>query len=702
MAQTNDELITTALKRFDQAQDAYSRQRSEAREDLLFVAGKQWLDQANQDDFKLTMNLLGPFLRQITAEARAANPSIHVIPVSGTDVDLAEVYEGLIRHLEQKCDASAAYQTALWYAAAAGESYLLIDSEYCSSASFDQDLLIKAVDNPEKVFLDPMHQLLDGCDSAWAFVIEDLSHEAYCRQFPKSDLAHKLGTQGFNRLSLPGDWVAKDSVRVAKYWTKEYSFKTLYLVLDPVTNEEYATDEKPDDTKVVLKTRQAEECSIKARLINCTEVLEETDWPGTYIPVIKVTGERFYVGGQQVQYGAIRHAKDPQKVLNYTISRQIELIDLAPKSPFVGATGQFANSPEKWANANRVGYGFLDYTPVALNGQPVPPPTKVAGVDMATMNAIVQARQGAFEDLKNVFGLQDASLGRPGNEVSGIAIQNRMEASQKSTYAYFDHLLIALRCLGRQLVQLIPSFYDTERTVRIVKPDTQEELLAINSLENNYRYDLTKGTYDVVVEVGPAYVSKRAKGLEALQGLMQAMPQTGEVISDLVAGLVDSPVAQLAAKRLRATIPPEVLAATGENDQSEMAPKEQVQALQQQLAQQEQQLKTAQLENQELQVKVKIAEDSAALELTKHDGEMHLEMAKLKHQDAVAEIEARIKYKQLELAERELDLKEKQLQVHAATAAHKVLGDEPQRPNGRAPSMETDIPMETNIGGNVD
>jgi hypothetical protein len=689
------DIIQEAIKRFKVAQDYYDPLRQAAREDLEFVAGKQWESGLGQnDDLQLTVNLLGPFLRQITSEARSANPAIRVVATgSGADEDKAEVYGGLIKHIEQFSEAEVIYQQALWYAAAAGEGYMTIDSEYCSDESFDQDLVIKGVNNPEKVFLDPLHEHLDGHDSEWAFIVEDVGHDAYERQFPNSQLTS--GLSKWNLLDLPGDWLSRDLVRVAKYWVKEYEMKTIYLVLDPLTGEQISTDEEPDDTKVLLKKRQSQVCTVKCYLINASEVLEETEWPGKYIPIIKVTGDTYYVGGEKQQYGAIRFAKDPQRQYNYFTSRQTEMVDLAPKNAFVGATGQFANNPEKWANANRENYGFLDYTPVALNNQPLPAPTRVSGLDMNAFAGVAQSRQQALEDLKLTFGLHDAALGRVQGEASGVAQQQRVEQSSRSTYQYFDHFLSALRCLGRQLVGLIPHFYDTERTVRIVKPTTEEAMVLINSMKNNQRYDLTYGSYDVTVTTGPAYASKRQEAYDAMQALSQVNPQVAAVIGDLQASQIDSPVSKQLAARIKATIPKEVLAATGEdNDAGDMAPKEQLQKVQQDLSRAMSELEKKDLENQELQVKVRIAEDKSALELTKMDTEYEHKGKELQQSQRLTEMEFLLKQKELELKERELDMAEKQLQLKAIGQAHEM--------NESSLVHIPDTNSDTNLGGSLD
>lgn len=692
-SRAEQDVVDSALDRFKTCIDAYNRQRIDAREDLRFVAGSQWDTAWGENDLKLTVNLLQPFLRQITNEARESNPCIHVIPVgNGADIDSAGVYEGLIRHIEQSSEAMSAYQTALWYAAASGEGYFYIDSDYCSEDSFDQDLIIKGCANPEKVFLDPNHQLLDGCDAEYGFIVEDMSQDAYKRAFPRSQLADRIGTGQWTALNLPGDWLNKDTVRVVKYWVKEYTKKKIWLVMDPLTGENRTVEERPGDDEVILKERTVQRVEVCCYMLNAVEVLDEQQWPGKYIPIIKVTGEKFYVGNELVQHGAVRMAKDPQRQYNYFMTKVTEMIDLAPKNSFVGASGQFANNPEKWANANRVNYGFLDYTPTGLNGQMVPPPTRVSGLDGAAFSGVMAARSGALEDLKLVFGLHDASLGRSGNETSGIAIENRINQSRRSTYQYFDNLLVSLKCLGRQLVDLIPYFYDTERTVRIVKPDTSEQLIAINSIaKGRVRYDMTRGTFDVTIATGPAYASKREQSLESMTQIMQLLPQTGQVIGDLVASQVDSPIAKQVSARLKATIPKEVLAASGDLDAAQdMAPAEQVAQLNQELARSQQELQVLTLEKQELEVKVRIAEDTNSMKLTELDMTHQREMLKMDHQDQVAEIEARIRMKQLELEEKKLDLAERQLQMTAVGEAHKIN------------MSDIDISSQAHIGGSID
>lgn len=693
-------IIDEAVENFRVASTTYSTQRRDARADLAFLAGEQ--RPSGVDEFN-KVNLLQPYLRQILSSAREANPSINVVPVAQDDLALASVYEGIIRSIWQKCDADQAAMTALWYAAAAGEGYILLDTEYVSPDSFDQEYVIRAADNPEMIFLDPNHRLLDGCDAEWGFIVEEMSHSEFKRKFPKSALAKKLsgGTQGWQQLSLPGDWMNEKSVRVAKYYVKHYEDKKIFLYEDAITGETITLEESPDvvigtetepgtnPTYIFLQRRVTQEITVKAYALTAYEVLDETIWPGKYLPIIKVTGDSYWVGGKRVQHGAIRFAKDPQKQVNFLLTRKTQLIDLIPKVPFVAANGQVVDNPDDWANAHRNAVGTLTYSPISLDGNLVPAPSRPQGIDVASFQAITQSIGESIEHLKLTFGnAGNALMDAAGNETSGVALQTRESSAGKSVYHYFDNLLVALRCIGRQLVEGIPIIYDTERMVRIVKPDNTDQIIAINSMQNRMRYDLSKGTYDVVVKTGPAYASKREKSLAAVAQVLPLLPEPQRAaVSDLMLRLVDDDATSRMADRIKAMQPPEVLAATGEGDDSDLAPAELVKQLQAQLAQLTQKIQVAELEKKELEVRVKVAEDKSLLELTKADLQHEQEMKKLQHADEVAEIEARIKMKQLELSEMELALKERELEHNRAQGHRASIGD-------------VDVPGGHNIGTN--
>jgi hypothetical protein len=687
-----------AMGRFKQAEDLYSTARQEALDDLHFVNGEQWDVMESTNQTQLTVNLVASFLRQVTNEAKQNKPAIQVSPIAaGASEDVADIYAGLIRSIEQNSDATSAYGLAFWYAAAMGEGYILIDREYVSDTSFDQELFIRGCENPFKVFLDTNCGCLDGSDAEWGFIITDMAKDEYKMKFPESKLTESLAAP-FSYTNF-GDWVRTDTVRLARYFVKERKKVNLHLVVSSQGTQFTTTEPvdkllgQPGETFTLISSRPSWETTVMEYLMDGTDILDSTEWPGKNIPIIRVVGDRYYVGDKLITHGAVRMAKDPQRQYNFHTSVQTDMIDMAPKTPFIGATGQFANNPEKWANANTENYGFLDYTPVyGQSGQPLPPPQRISAMDGGLFGAVSQSRQQSLEDLKLVFGVQDASLGRQGNEISGVAILARKEQAGVSNYHYYDNLVASIKYVGRQLLDLIPKLYSNERTVRIVKPSQETQLVLLNSPENNYRYTMEEASkYDVVIDTGPAYSTRRKEAAESMLAMTAAFPESLKFMGDLMVQSMDWPMAKEVAARFKATIPPEVLAATGESTPGQdLAPAEQVQQLQQKMQKQE-------IELEEAKAKLSIAESETSMKLVQLDMENEQKMSTLDHQRDVAAIEAEIKMIELDLKRKELELKEKELGIKAALGANTVLGSAPVITNVE-PGGDT---LDADIGGKI-
>ena len=180
----------------------------------------------------------------------------------------------------------------------------------------------------------------------------------------------------------------------------------------------------------------------------------------------------------------------------------------------------------------------------------------------ATNAAITASSLQAVDEIKSVVGIHDASLGENGNETSGKAILARQRESDTATYAYIDNLARALRLLGKILIDLIPRVYDSERIVRVLGVDGSEKQVEVNRrIGDVVLHDLTVGKYDVTVSVGPSYATQRIEAANSMIEFMRALPQSGPLIADLLAGSMDWPKADEVAERLKATLPPEVQAA---------------------------------------------------------------------------------------------------------------------------------------------
>ena len=595
--------LATMRHRFTVASAAYSDSREDELDDLRFMAGSpdnawQWpadvlatrgavQGQTINARPCLTINKLPQHVRLVTNEQRQNRPSGKVIPADDkADVAVAEVFQGIVRHIEYLSDADVAYDTACDNQVTYGEGYIRILTEYCREDSFDQDLKIGRVRNSFSVYMDPMIHDPCGSDAEWCFITEDIPKEEYERLYPDALPISVMMSQGVGDQSL-SMWMSQETVRIAEYFYIEHQKKTLNLYPDNIT----AFNGSPQDKQLKamfgkpLKSRTSEHRQVKWLKTNGFEVLEERDWAGKWIPVVRVVGNEFEVDGQLYISGLVRNAKDAQRMYNYWVSQEAEMLALAPKAPFIGYGGQFEGYETNWKTANTNNWPYLEVNPDVTDGAGSPLPLPERAQPPMAQTGLIQAKVGAGEDIKATTGQYDSSIGATSNERTGRAILARQNQGDTSTYHYVDNLARAVRYTTRQLVDLIPKIYDTERVARIVGLDGEVDMVKINpnqpetvriikdpitGLDIDKIYNPSIGIYDVVVTTGPSYATKRQEAMEAMQMILQTNPQLWGVAGDLFIKNMDWPGAQEMAARFAKTLDPKVLDNTDDSPEAQM------------------------------------------------------------------------------------------------------------------------------------
>jgi len=520
-------------------------------------------------------------VRQVTNDQRQNRPSGKVIPADDkADVEVAEIFDGVVRHIEYISDADVAYDTACENQVSFGEGYIRLLTEYCDDDTFNQDIKIGRVRNSFSVYMDPLIQDPCGSDAKWCFITEDITREEYHRLYPNASPANTLMSLGVGDQSL-SQWLNENTIRIAEYFYVDYDRATLNLY--PGNQTAFAGTPEDKQLKAMfgkpLRSRQADRKKIKWCKINGYEILEEQEWAGKYIPVVRVVGNEYEVDGRLYVSGLVRNAKDAQRMYNYWTSQEAEMLALAPKAPFIGYGGQFEGYELQWKTANTQNWPYLEVNPDVTDGSGSVLPLPQRAMPPMAQTGLIQAKMGAAEDIKGTTGQYNASLGLEGNERSGKAILARQREGDTGTYHYVDNLARAVRHVTRQLVDLIPKIYDTERIARIIGEDGESSMVKMNPMQPepvrkivneqgiviDKIYNPSVGKYDVVVVTGPGYATKRQEALEAMAQLLQTNPQLWAVAGDLFVKNMDWPGAQELAKRFAKTIDPQIMSDADEN-----------------------------------------------------------------------------------------------------------------------------------------
>lgn len=562
--------VTKALEMYEAYKTHWSENYREARTDLQFATGINQWDEADVAARKkagkvsLVINELPQFIHQVTNDIRQNTPSIKVIPENDGDKDTADVFAGLIRGIEYKSGADEVYDTAAEYAVTCGLGFIMVDHDYVSDEGDEQELIIRRVPDPLSVFLDPASVECDGRDANGAIVLEPITKKEFERQYPGKE---------FISFTDPKNRDVKDQIVIAQVFVREWGGK------------------------------RGKKATIKRYRYSGEDCLAETTFPGSYIPIVPIYGQETWIDGKRILQGLIRQARDPQRRLNHWASKEAELLSMAPIAPVMAVRGTLVNDRNQWQNPGSE--VVLEYEPTDLDGNPAAMPQRLAPPPIPT--GIINAMEGAKQNIKESMGIYSASLGERSNEKSGIAIERRQQEGDTATFHFPDNVRRAINQVGRVCLDAIPTIYDTPRVIQIVNEETEPRLVGVNGgqpqEEQQRPFDLTTGKYHVRVTTGANFTTKRQEAANFLSEMFKQAPELLQIGGDILFKNLDIPGAEALASRFKKTMNPALLEDSEQQDPQVM---QMQQALQQ--AQMQIQQLAAELENKQGDLQLKAAE----------------------------------------------------------------------------------------------
>lgn len=633
MKKEKTDILEQANKRYDACVAADNKNFTNTRADLKFLNGEHWPEDSKKLRKAerrpcLTINKLPAFVRQITNDQRQNRPSIHVHPVDDdADRDVANILEGMIRHIEYDSDAATCYDTAVHLATAAGRGFFRLITDYESPDSFDQVIKFDRIRNACSVHIDPSSKCPAGSDARFCFVDSTESVSTIAEEYPSSSYATAANDDDKDLL-------------ITEYYCVHETPDELLLLSNGETGLRSDLIELPPGV-TVLKSRKTARKEIKwyklagqgyvdsgvsrtrTRQQKLSEVLEETTLPFDWIPVFQVIGNELDIDGEVTYSGIVRDAKDSSLMYDYWMTSATEEVSMRPKTPYIGAEGAFAGHEEEWRQANVRTFSYLEYKPKTVNGTLAPPPSRQPMADVPS--GVLQMAMHASDEIKQTTGVYDASLGARGNETSGKAIQSRKRQGDLSNFHYTDNLNKTLIHAGRVLISGVRRVYSGPRMVRTIGKDETPGFEKINqpqrevieqpdgqiAVAEKILNDVTVGKYDVIVKAGPSYSTLREESLDAMIEVGQSWPKLMDVAGDKVIEAMDWPDAEQIAGRIKRTMPAALVA---DDDSAESQLPEQTKQLIQQAGDKIEELQQA---LQQALAELEKSQSNAALELEK-------------------------------------------------------------------------------------
>lgn len=622
----DQQVVTRALARYEYELGMDSENRDNHVRDLKFawVRGEQWNQEirkqretANPPRPWLEFNQTGQFIKQIVNDQRQNQPAIKVRPKSsGASQKVADIFSGIVRDIEYASKAPAIYDSDLEQAVTGGRGYHRIVTEWEKEDSYNQVARIRPIPDAMTVVVDSSTIEPDKCDMKYGFVMEWLDREVFEKEWPERAGAISWDIEVGSEYAC---WFVNNKICVADYYEVVEDSVALLALSDGTTMWRDDFERKlaahnalnapqigmatPEPPVMILREEMRKRSRVDWYKLTADDTpLARYDWAGKYVPIVMCPGDEITITGQKIYQGIIRRLRDAQMMYNYWFTLATERIALAPKAPYVALDGQIENHPE-WKTLNVDNHGVLEYTPIRLSDGSyfVTPPARTESIPVDA--GLVTMLQLCAQNLREITGMKDAALGQSSPDQPWRAILAQQRKGDTATFHYGDNLARAVALTGRILVDLITNVYDVERIVNTIAEDGSQKQVAVNQrmpgeqpgMPDQIINNLRAGEYDVVVDVGPSFATRRIEAASEMKEFMQALgPEQASIMGAVFAKSVDWPgdTGEKISALLTATLPQPLQDIVNGDDSTDP----QVAALKAALQAQQQQFKQAMMQ----------------------------------------------------------------------------------------------------------
>jgi hypothetical protein len=635
--------------------EADRENRDQALSDKKFAAGEQWdpvvLEQRRGLPC-LTINTIPQFTAQLVGDWRESRRGIKVVAANDEDKDIAKVREELFREIENQSRASRVYDSAFESLVQCGDGAFRVSIEYARTSVFDQNLYIRPIEDCLSVVWDRFSVDPTGRDAKRCFVNDRIPKNEYHRKY--GDIpADELEDQAKLVIDLETNgWTDDTSYQVTEYWRLIERTRLMALFEN---GEIFIIDDSNIDDLVAqygmpVKTRSTQVSFAQMHLCTGFDILSGPfEYQLNRLPIIRMVGRVTNVGGRRVRAGVVRDIKDPARMKNFFRSVAAEQLGMAPKAKWMvteaAVEGREADIRKAHVDRDPL-LIFNDEAEFGRNVQRVDPP----GIEAALLNEAAVNTQ----DMKDVTGLHDASLGIRSNETSGRAIMARQREGDIANLSFHDNANHSVLEAADVVNQLIPAIYDGTRILRVIGEDDKEKFVRVNDPFDPNSIDLSKGMFDVVPQTGASYSTKRIEAAQAMMEAIQVYPDLMSIAGDLVANAQDWPGAEKLAERLKKTIPPHLL---GEDEEGGG-----LGVTAQELQEMQQKLQELSIKNQELELAAKnkereniIAAYNAETQRLRALSDHEVDNKQLQHQAMKNILDGAVKLDEIEQKERQMN-----------------------------------------------
>lgn len=491
---------------------------------------------------QIEFNILEAFISRLRGEFARQEPSLSVLPAADAnkiDPQLLKILDGHVRSILFDSNTDNMEFDIYTDTLGGGFSAMKVWTDYANEMSFDQQIFIGRVYDPTLCGWDKLARQSHKGDGRYCFelypkTIEEFEAEYGTKYTTEMKFAREF--EGFNWTYSEGE---QEIVLMGDYFEKKKKTgKIVQLVNGQVmTVEDYErflanwnmrSDILVQPPGVIGKSRTTEFTTICRYRVIENSILEYDETDFKYLPIVFVDGNSRMIrptkknAAKQLCRPYVYHAKGVQKLKNFAgVTLANELENLVQSKYIVAEEGMSTSYINGWLNPQKA--SLLVYKAYKdTNGQvQLPPPIPVQRPPAPP--EIAQTFTMSDEITQAILGTYDAALGINDNQLSGKAIISGATQSNAAAKPYIVNYMKALNQIGRIVLDLIPKYYLTPRSIKTRDIAGKNSYARIN-YQDSPQMSYMPEMLDIRIEAGVAFELQQQQALQSLINLMQVNP----------------------------------------------------------------------------------------------------------------------------------------------------------------------------------
>ena len=470
-------------------------------------------------------NILEAMVSRLRSEFAKQEPSFEVRAADGVPLEMLDeefiatqkVVEGYLRAIFDDATNDGLQSNINTDQLVGGFSVVWVRTDYVNEYSFEQNIIVERVFDPTMTFFDPLARTSHKGDGAYCGMLIPYTKERFIQEYGEEAAEDVKFNRGDNLGGFSWSYQnqSEDIILVAYMFEKKYKKKKVVLLSNghvvPLENYKQLLEIWDDITQppVILDTREVQEESIVCYEFCETKELayRETDY--RYLPLVFIDGNSMLIRGdvgtaqtgssagtslagatQQMTRPYVYHAKDAQRVMNFagqTISAEIEQMVMhkwvVPLEAIPKDDDMYLQAYQNPQLASVLVYNaFDDKTGQRLEGprevQRTPTPPIVESTFLNARNTI-----------QFTLGSYDAQQGIIGDNLSGKAIMQGAMQSDGTAGPYLINYIKGWNRIGQIMIDLIPKYYKTPRSLPVVDMDGKRRFQVVNAPKDEMQQD---------------------------------------------------------------------------------------------------------------------------------------------------------------------------------------------------------------------